>query len=102
VAAVAVSLKPSASSASPVIANLAGDLLNYDPGTGAQLIDQGSNATVTDADSPDFNGGALTVSFISGSDPSEDGAGDSQPGYRRWPDRPFPAPTSPTTSAPAR
>ena len=71
-AAVAVSLKPAASSANPVIANLAGDTLNYAPLSGAQLIDQGGNATVTDADSADFNGGTLTVSLISGSDPSED------------------------------
>jgi len=56
----------------PVIGNLSGDTLNYAEGDLAQLIDQNTAATVTDVDSTDFNGGNLTVTLVSGSDPGED------------------------------
>ncbi len=56
----------------PTISNLAGDVLNYSEGDGVKVIDQAGAAWVSDVDSPDFNGGSLTVSFVSGSDPAED------------------------------
>jgi hypothetical protein len=56
----------------PTINNLAGDTLAYVENTGAQNIDQGSDASVTDPDSADFNTGVLTVTVVSGGDTSED------------------------------
>ncbi len=56
----------------PVIANFGGDSLTYTEGDGAQVIDQSSNATVTDSDSSDFDTGTLTVSVTAGSDSTED------------------------------
>ncbi|MGH3805798.1 MAG: DUF4347 domain-containing protein, partial [Pseudonocardiaceae bacterium] len=56
----------------PVVGNLNTDALAYSEGDGAQLIDQGAGATVTDVDSANFNNGALTVSFTAGSDAAED------------------------------
>jgi len=56
----------------PIVTNLAGDTLNYTEGDGVVVIEQGTNATVTDVDSLDFDTGALTVSFSAGSDPAED------------------------------
>ena len=56
----------------PVIANLGGDTLAYTEGDGAQVIEQSSNAAVTDVDSADFDTGTLTVSFTAGSDSAED------------------------------
>ncbi|NOZ23009.1 MAG: hypothetical protein GXP25_18200 [Planctomycetes bacterium] len=56
----------------PSINNLEGDSFNYGTGTGPQVIDQGTAATVTDPDSTDFDGGALTVSIAAGADPAED------------------------------
>ncbi|CRI59231.1 Ig-like domain-containing protein [Pseudomonas sp. CCOS 191] len=47
--------------AAPVIANLNGDSQTFTQGSGAVLLDSGSNATVTDSDSADFAGGNLTV-----------------------------------------
>ncbi len=49
----------------PVIANLDGDSVTAPNGT-AVSIDAGGNATVTDADSADFDGGNLTVTRTSG------------------------------------
>jgi hypothetical protein len=45
----------------PTIATLDGDTLTYTEGDGAQTLDQGAAAVVTDADSADFDGGTLTV-----------------------------------------
>ncbi|MBF0213173.1 MAG: DUF4347 domain-containing protein, partial [Magnetococcales bacterium] len=59
-------------SSNPVIANLSGDALSYSEGSGAVVIDQGGNVTVTDADSTDFNGGTLTVAITANRDASED------------------------------
>ncbi|PLX36800.1 MAG: hypothetical protein C0606_13400 [Hyphomicrobiales bacterium] len=56
----------------PVIANLDGDSLAYTEGDGVVVIEQGGDATVSDIDSADFNGGTLTVSFAAGSDASHD------------------------------
>ncbi len=59
-------------SAAPVITNLGGDALAYTEGDGAVVIDQSTNAAVTDADSSDLDTGTLTVSFQAGSDNAED------------------------------
>ena len=56
----------------PVITNLGGDTLAYTEGDGAQVIEQGANAAVSDVDSSDFDTGTLTVSFTAGSDSAED------------------------------
>ena len=56
----------------PVITNLGGDTLNYSEGDGAVVIDQSTNAAVSDVDSADFDTGTLTVSFTAGSDNAED------------------------------
>ena len=46
----------------PVINDLNGDALGYGLGSGAQVIDVGTAATVSD-DNADFNGGTLTVDY---------------------------------------
>ncbi len=56
----------------PVITNLGGDTLNYTEGAGAAVIDQSSNAAVSDVDSSDFDTGTLTVAFAGGEDTAED------------------------------
>ncbi|NYZ67449.1 DUF4347 domain-containing protein, partial [Endozoicomonas sp. SM1973] len=56
----------------PAINNLGGDSVTYNRGDGTQLIDQGNNASVVDADNANFNGGNLTVQFTAGSDNAED------------------------------
>lgn len=60
------------SSDAPVIGDLAGDTLAYTEGQAAQVIDQGVAATLTDLDSPNFDGGMLRVSIPVGVDSSED------------------------------
>ncbi|WP_372424705.1 DUF4347 domain-containing protein [Salinarimonas chemoclinalis] len=55
----------------PVIANLDGDTLAYIEDAGALVLDQGAAATVTDADSPNFDTGTLTVA-ITGGNANED------------------------------
>ncbi|MBF0340560.1 MAG: DUF4347 domain-containing protein, partial [Magnetococcales bacterium] len=59
-------------SSNPVIANLHGDTLAYSEGSGSLVIDQGGNVTVTDPDSADFNGGAMTVAITANRDSTED------------------------------
>ncbi|GAB0057080.1 hypothetical protein SIID45300_01401 [Candidatus Magnetaquicoccaceae bacterium FCR-1] len=59
-------------SANPIIVSVNGDVLSYNEGSGALVIDQGGNVTVTDADSPDFNGGQLTVSITANRDTTDD------------------------------
>ncbi|MAG67867.1 MAG: hypothetical protein CMK74_18700, partial [Pseudomonadales bacterium] len=59
-------------SAAPVISNLSGDSVSYVEGSGAVRLDAGSNATVTDSDSPDFDGGTLTVAITGNRVSSED------------------------------
>ncbi|MFO1321692.1 MAG: DUF4347 domain-containing protein [Burkholderiales bacterium] len=56
----------------PTIASLSGDSLAYAEGDGNVVIEQGSNAAVTDIDSTDFGTGTLTVLFAAGSDSAED------------------------------
>ena len=56
----------------PTISDLDGDSFAYTEGSGPLAIDQGTAATVADADSADFENGTLTVVFASGSDPAED------------------------------
>ncbi|UVM16125.1 Ig-like domain-containing protein [Pseudomonas sp. B21-023] len=58
--------------AAPVIANLNGDSQTFTQGSGAVLLDSGSNATVTDSDSADFAGGNLTVAVSANGVASED------------------------------
>jgi len=60
------------SNAAPTTANLDGDSLTYTEDDNPTLIDQSSNATVSDSDSTDFNNGSLSVSITSGSDITED------------------------------
>ncbi len=55
----------------PSIANLNGDSFSTYPGN-VSLLDQGSNATVSDSDSLDFNGGNLSATITSGEDATED------------------------------
>ena len=56
----------------PTITNLGGDTLAYSEGDGAVVIDQSTNAAVSDVDSADFDTGTLTISFTAGSDAAED------------------------------
>ena len=56
----------------PTISNLSGDSLAYSEGAGAVVIEQGTNATVTDVDSANLDTGTLTVSLAAGSDSAED------------------------------
>ncbi len=46
--------------------------LNYNEGDGAQIIDQGTPITISDGDSPDFDGGFLRIQVVSGGDTDED------------------------------
>ncbi len=48
----------------PAIVNLSGDAVTYFEKAGPVLLDVGANALVTDSDSPDFNGGKLTVNIV--------------------------------------
>ncbi|RZL08394.1 MAG: DUF4347 domain-containing protein, partial [Rubrivivax sp.] len=61
--------------ASPVVGNLGGDSLNYNEGSGAVVIDQGTAATLTDSDTTVFNTGTLTVSIPAGGSSSQDALG---------------------------
>ena len=56
----------------PVITNLDGDAVTFTEDGPAILLDAGGNATVSDSDSPDFDGGNLTVSVTAGGIGSED------------------------------
>ena len=58
--------------AAPVINNLNGDSTTFTEGGSAVLLDVGSNATVTDADSADFGGGNVTVAITAGGTTTED------------------------------
>jgi len=58
--------------AAPVLGNLGGDSVTFTQGSGSILLDGGSDATVTDSDSPDFNGGSLRVSIVANGVSSED------------------------------
>ncbi|WP_290642478.1 DUF4347 domain-containing protein, partial [Aquabacterium sp.] len=56
----------------PVIANLSGDTLAFTEDQSAQIIDQGTSATIAMGDQTLYNGGNLTVSFTAGSTAAED------------------------------
>lgn len=56
----------------PVISNLNSDSVNATEGAGAVLLDAGSNAMLTDADSVDLNGGTVTVSVTASADAASD------------------------------
>ena len=58
--------------AAPVIGNLNGDSVTYVEKSAYALLDAGSNATVTDADSASFSGGKLTVQVTAGGTSGED------------------------------
>ena len=58
--------------ASPVIGNLNGDAVTYVEDATYVLLDNGSNATVTDADSANFSGGKMTVQITTGLASGED------------------------------
>ncbi len=52
------------SNLSPQVGSLQGDTATFTQGGTAVALDAGGNATLTDVDSPDFNGGNLTASII--------------------------------------
>ncbi|MCY4780333.1 MBG domain-containing protein, partial [Sphingobacterium sp. UT-1RO-CII-1] len=56
----------------PTISNLDGDAVTYMEGGTAVLIDAGSNATVTDSDSPNFSGGNMKVAITANRVSDED------------------------------
>lgn len=57
----------------PVIGDLGGDSVTFTQGVGPVLLDDPTEAaTVTDADSPDFNNGTLVVSIVLAGVPAED------------------------------
>ncbi|MEQ9931372.1 Ig-like domain-containing protein [Pectobacterium parvum] len=58
--------------AAPVIGNLNGDGVNFTEGASPISLDAGGNATVTDADSADFNGGSVRVAITTNRNSSED------------------------------
>jgi hypothetical protein len=57
---------------SPAVSSLNGNSIGYTEGGSAVLIDAGGDATVTDSDSSDFNGGNMTVSIVSNRVSTED------------------------------
>ncbi|MBI4661147.1 MAG: Ig-like domain-containing protein, partial [Verrucomicrobia bacterium] len=68
---ISVTITPLVTNA-PVIKNLQGDSFNYLEGDGAVVLDKATAATVTDANSPDFDKGTLTVSIVTGKAAAED------------------------------
>lgn len=56
----------------PVITNLNTDVVNFTQAGSAVLIDSGSNASVSDIDDTDLNGGSMTVTVSSGGNSAED------------------------------
>ncbi|PWD59426.1 hypothetical protein DF209_12200, partial [Pectobacterium polaris] len=58
--------------AAPVIGNLNGDGVNFTEGASPISLDAGGNATVTDADSADFNGGSVRAAITTNRNSSED------------------------------
>ena len=56
----------------PVVAGLNGDSATFTEGGAAVALDQGGNATVTDADSANFSTGTLTVAITAGGTAAED------------------------------
>ena len=56
----------------PVVGNLNGDSVGVTEGGSATLLDSGSDATVSDSDSVDFDGGNVTVSIVTNRVDGED------------------------------
>ncbi|BDI05077.1 VCBS domain-containing protein [Sphaerotilus microaerophilus] len=56
----------------PALSNLNGDSVTFTEGGSAVLLDASGNATLTDADSTDFNGGTLTASIVTNRVSGED------------------------------
>ncbi|WP_312757294.1 DUF4347 domain-containing protein [Pulveribacter sp.] len=56
----------------PVLGGLQGDSVTFTEGDSARLIDLGSNATVSDGDSADYNGGSVRVSITANRVTAED------------------------------
>jgi VCBS repeat-containing protein len=56
----------------PLIGNLDGDDCQFAEGGAPVRLDGGGNAVVSDVDSPNFDGGSLTVSIVAGSVAAED------------------------------
>nr|WP_287018868.1 DUF4347 domain-containing protein [Halomonas sp.] len=56
----------------PVLSGLDGDSVTFTEAGAPVRLDMGGNATVSDVDSTDFNGGALTVSIAGGAAAGED------------------------------
>ncbi|MCQ4319486.1 DUF4347 domain-containing protein [Stutzerimonas stutzeri] len=61
-----------ASNQAPVVGNVNGDTITYTEGSTIALLDQGSNAVVTDGDSANFSGGNLRVEITTGGTTAED------------------------------
>ena len=57
----------------PTSTNINGDVATWTEGGAAALLDVGSNATIDDIDSMNFNGGTLTVTISVGAFPAEEG-----------------------------
>ena len=56
----------------PTTASFNGDSFTYTEGDGGQILDQGTQTTVSDADGGDFDAGNLTLTITSGEDAAED------------------------------
>ncbi|MGE5466653.1 MAG: DUF4347 domain-containing protein [Ignavibacteria bacterium] len=56
----------------PALTNLNGDSLSFSIGGGAIQLDSGGNATVSDADSANFNGGSVSASISANGQAAED------------------------------
>ncbi|MBF0151854.1 MAG: DUF4347 domain-containing protein, partial [Magnetococcales bacterium] len=59
-------------SANPIITNIHGDSVAFAEGNAPVQLDLGGNATVSDADNVNFNGGTLTVAITVNRDAAED------------------------------
>ncbi|MFV1966222.1 MAG: DNRLRE domain-containing protein, partial [Pirellulaceae bacterium] len=70
IATVTITISPV--NAAPAISGLDGDVLPYLEGGGPKSMDQGAAASVTDVDSPDFDGGSLTASLTANAVAAED------------------------------
>ena len=74
-------------SSAPTLTNLAGDTLVYTEGDGVQVVEQGTDVTVNDLDSLDFDTGNLTVSIAVGGNAAEDVLSIRDQGVAPRPDR---------------
>jgi Ca2+-binding RTX toxin-like protein len=70
-----VSMTVTAVNDAPTSANLNGDSVTFTEGANLVLLDLGGNATVSDVDSANFDGGTLTISITGGKIAAEDDLG---------------------------